>query len=59
MIGHKAKAEQIEAISLGALLQQFKVDLTFRVCLQDEASRIPPLRYVVSNIESNNTRESH
>ncbi len=58
MIGHKAIAHQVEGISLDALLQQFKVDLTLRVILQDEAPGIPSLRNVVSNIKSNNARES-
>ncbi len=48
-----------QTISLDALLEQFKIDLPFRFGLQDEAPRIAPLRYVLTNIESNNTRESH
>jgi len=59
MIGHKTISDQIQTISLDALLKQFKIDLPLRFGLQDEAPRIPPLRYVVTNIESNNARESH
>ncbi len=59
MIGHKAIAHQVQGISLDALLQQLKVDLTLRVFLQDEEPGIPSLRNVVSNIKSNNARESH
>jgi hypothetical protein len=41
VIRHQAVADQFHAMSLNALLEQIKVNLAFRVRLQNEAPRIP------------------
>jgi hypothetical protein len=50
VIGHQAVADQLHPVPLDALLQQVKVDTACRVVFQNEAPRIPALRYVMSNV---------
>jgi hypothetical protein len=50
VIRHQAVADQFHAMSLNALLEQFKVAPTFRVSFQNETPCIPALRDVVSNV---------
>jgi hypothetical protein len=59
VIGHQAITDQLDAVSLNALLAQIEVDRAFLVSLHDEASCIPALGDVMSNIQSNNACESH
>jgi hypothetical protein len=50
VIGHQAVADQLHPVPLDALLQQIKVDTALRVVFQNEAPRIPALRYVMRNV---------
>jgi hypothetical protein len=50
VIGHQAITDQLDAVSLYSLLEQIEVDRAFLVSFQDEASCIPALGDVVSNI---------